>query len=394
MMADGAGRAKVQKYQLILPDILEELKRRLKLSTSGTTENLLNTDRQLEEILEDPQLTAEMKRMLYSDTLRRRHTFQDLERQKQAALPQQQAAYPQQQQNQLLAQLPIVQFHAAPPTEQHASPLLTSTPSPLLSQRSAAPMSMASAGPSSAKQREVWSRVSFDELTKPQPISPTLGSFGEVPFAPRKSDPLNRLQQQQASPSRLQNVPSMAAARLFPEVTGDDDESREGDLFQSPAAQPGGPFEQILSSVSPQFRGNVKNTLDALSQIPQDQFAIDPSTMEIILQGHAIPASHIIDVLKAMNAPSVNENRLPPGTRETLSTLAQQTSIPGSSIRSPKLRDYFTQIRATKPRLLPSQQQTPQRSRKQPRHTGPQQRYLELPSLPGSITRSGRGYKK
>ncbi len=309
MMADGAGRARVQKYQLILPDILDELKRHLKLSTSGTTENLLNTDRQLEEILEDPQLTTEMKRMLYSDTLRRRRTFQDLERQKQAAYPQ--------QQNQLLAQLPLVQLHA-PPSEQRAAPLLTSTPSPLLSQRSAAPMSMASAGPSSAKPREVWSRVSFHDLAKPPSISPTLGSFGEVPFAPRKSDPLNRMQQHQVSPTRFQNVPTMASARLLPEVTGeDDDESREGDLFQSPVAHSGGPFEQILSSVSPQFRGNVKNTLDALSQIPQDQFAIDPSTMEVILQGRAIPASHIIDVLKVMNAPSVNENRLPPGTRET-----------------------------------------------------------------------------
>ncbi len=75
------GKAAIQKYQMVLPEIWDEMQRRLKHGTAPTTANVLSAERDLESILRNPNYSDETKRLIFSDALRRFKNFQDIEKQ-------------------------------------------------------------------------------------------------------------------------------------------------------------------------------------------------------------------------------------------------------------------------------------------------------------------------
>ncbi len=83
MESSGGANSKIQTYRLILPEIWDDINRHLKNMTPGTMEHIFSMEKELEKILFDPKISADMKRLLYSNALHQLQNFRAIHQQQQ-----------------------------------------------------------------------------------------------------------------------------------------------------------------------------------------------------------------------------------------------------------------------------------------------------------------------
>ena len=76
--------------------------------------------------------------------------------------------------------------------------------------------------------------------------------------------------------------------------------------------------------------------------MPQGDFQVDPTNLQIVIGNESIPDTHIVDIIKYLRNAHLGTVTQPKGTKEVLYALAKTNLAPTSVSTAPEIREYLS----------------------------------------------------
>ena len=302
---------------LVNPELYENLQTRLKFSTAAPVSQLIRTDQSIDKLLNDPRIPVREKQRALAQSLQELETYKDM----------------------------IEDYQTTPNRLQRHHDAMLPNIDLLRGTLAATPTAAAATGPyrrqSLQQPQKQRSMLSLSRMTSPQLASTpkdghdddddgtTASSFQSLPSENRtimdddvKRDLLLQKQQQQQDPSSM----------MVHSIGHDSSQCNQAD--------------QILSMIPEDQRETATATLSAVYNMPQDLLHIDSDTLEFMVKGQRV--GHATDILNVIGNPSLvkKSSRSPvPGIQQVLQTLATESDLPATVIKSPQAKTYFEKAR-------------------------------------------------